>query len=331
MSIRPYAALTYAGKARRHRTTARAALAAYGLADPTIRQLAIDTNFVFRVDAADGQRFALRVLRNGLHRSGQIDVEMWLVRELVAAGAPVAAPVANLAGEVVTVVEGDGAIPEAHRCVLFEWLPGSLADDEPLTYWTAAGELAARLHLASAALDIPAGFSPIRWDSVFAYFTPVLFEPQHRSLLGPGRVEMLRRGIEVLDERLAHRYAGAASPLQMLHGDLHEGNLMSWRGRLVAFDFEDAILGNPVHDLAVMLYGPYYNRADLADVVAAVRVGYERLAPWPIGDIEELADLFAARALGLVDFCIALGLEYREFIDRLCDRVERYLIEYAHG
>lgn len=325
VAITPYDELTDLGKARRHRITVQRALALYDLRAAHISQLAVHTNFVFRVTTHDGRRFALRVSRNGLHDSRRTDLELWWISRLAADGLPVAAAVANADGALVTSVPATEDVPEPHRCVLFEWLPGRDCDDGPLPFWSAVGELTAQLHVHAAGLAPPAGLPAPRWDSVFAYEEPVLFAARFESVITPSLRVVLERGIEELDTRLARRYLGGTEP-RLLHGDLHDGNVRSHRGRLSVFDFEDVIVGYPAHDLAVLLYGPYYNREDLADIARATRDGYERVAPWPIDDVSDLADLFAARALGLVNFCVTMGPEYHDYVNVLTGRVERFLL-----
>ena len=321
---RPYEQLTDAGKSRRHRATAKAALEHYGLGDAEIRQLAVDTNFVYRVTAADGRRFALRVQRGGLHSPRETELELWWVQRLGADGVPVAAAVPNQASELVTTIDGIAGVPGAHRCVLFDWLPGGAPDDNEMSYWRAMGELAARLHRHSVDLAWPAHLSVRRWDSVFPYEAPVIFDPAHARVVTPAMREVLEAGIATLDLDLAARYDDGRA-VQLLHGDLHDENVRSFRGNLSVFDFEDVIVGMPEHDLAVLLYGPYYNRDDFDDVAASVRAGYEAVAAWPIADTSALTPLFTARALGLVNFCLSVGPDYDHYIAMLVDRVQRWL------
>jgi Ser/Thr protein kinase RdoA (MazF antagonist) len=103
--------------------------------------------------------------------------------------------------------------------------------------------------------------------------------------------------------------------------------VMMHRGRMTVFDFEDTIVGYPEHDLVVALYGPYFNRDDFDDVVAALRAGYERVAPWPIDDMTALAPLFAARCVLLMDYCVLMGPELYEWLQLLSARVESFLRE----
>jgi Ser/Thr protein kinase RdoA (MazF antagonist) len=316
--------MTDTGRARRLRPVVWHALADYGLAPTAIRQIAIDTNYIFKVTADDGRAYALRVQRPGLHTDADTELECWWVRRLAADGLPVAAVVTNRHGRFVTVVDDVPDVPAGQRCVLFDWLQGSDADDGPLWFWTALGELAARLHEQSIGLQLPAAATPRRWDCVFPYEAVELWETRYDNVITAAQRAVLRKGIATLDPLLAARY-DPARPVRLLHGDLHDDNVRVSRRRLSVFDFEDLIVGHPEHDLAVALYGPYYNRDDLAAVVAAMRSGYERVAPWPITGIEELRPLFAARALGLINYCLTMGDRYVGFIGVLTDRVAAFL------
>lgn len=331
--MRPYEQLTNVGRARRLRSTAIRAAGRYGLDVAELRQLAVDVNYVFRLTMRDGRRFAMRVQRPGLHRPIDTELELWWVQRLAADRLPVAGVVVNLEGDVVTVVEGSPGVPEPHRCVLFEWLPGGDADEDAPGFWRQLGSLAARLHDHSADLQVPGRFRPRRWNSVFPYESPVLFEPQHAQVITADRARVLQRGIERLDPELDGLYESALK-LQLVHGDLHDGNVRRRPGPdagLSAFDFEDLVEGLPLHDLAVALYGPFFNSARFDRVVADMRAGYERHRPWPVDDIEQLRPLFVARALGMVNFCLALGPEYNDFVAVLTDRVDRFVTGRRRG
>jgi Ser/Thr protein kinase RdoA (MazF antagonist) len=325
--VKRYEELTNTGRARRLRVTAMRAAAEYGLDVCELRQLTVHANYIFRLTTSDGERFALRVQRPGLHQPIDTELELWWVQQLSARGLPVAAVVPNLADEVVTVIDGTAEVPDSQRCVLFEWLPGSAADQDVPGFWRQLGSLAARLHDHSCGLDVPSRFRRRRWDSVFPYEPPVLFDARHAAVITAERSRVLRRGIERLDAELAGFYAPDAK-VQLVHGDLHDGNVRRQRDRdagLTVFDFEDLIEGLPIHDLAVALYGPFFNSDRFAEVVAEMRSGYERHRPWPVEDIDQLRPLFVARALGLVNFCLGMGPEYHDFVGILTGRVERYV------
>ena len=324
--MKSFAELTDQGKARRLRQTALKALSSYDVAPQRLTQLTIHNNYMFRVQDGGGRSFALRILRqqeDGIDFHDPVDtrLECWWVQKLAADGLPVAAVIANADGDMITTVDGVPGVPGKQRCVLFEWLPGSEPDEDQPWFWTELGRRAAELHQHSAGLTLPRWAEPRRWDSVFPYEDGNLRQSAEDGLLTPGQSETLNRAIEILNPYLAGLYLDRSRPPQLVHGDLHDENTRSYRRRLSVFDFEDLLEGYPEHDLAVALYGPYYNRSDVDDVVVAMRSGYEEVAPWPVADLEQLRPLFAARAVGLVNFCLALGAGYLDYVGMLVDRV----------
>ena len=326
MTARPYAQLTDAGKARRHRATAHAAAGAYGLDIVRLRQLQVDTNFLFQLLDSSGSRYALRIQRPGLHATQDTELELWWLQQLANDGLPVPRIVPLPDGQSSVVVDDIDGVGGPHRCVMFEWLDGVEPDENDPSFWSAIGHLAAQLHANSAKRSIPSSMPQRRWDSVCNYEPAVLFDPQYQHLLSAEKWQLLRSAYVHLDDHLAKRYETADdAPPMLLHGDLHSGNVLRSRGRLSVLDFEDVIVGHPHHDLAILLYGPFYNSPSFDDVLVNVRSGYEQVRPWPISDQQDLRPLFAARALGMINFCIARDETFRDFVPVLADRVIRYL------
>ena len=301
----------------------------YGIEPTSITQVAIHTNFIYEVRTVDGLRFALRIHRQGdggqdVHDPLDTKLECWWLQQLAADGFPVAEVVSNRSGDPITVVDAVEGVPGPQRCVLFRWLPGGPPDDEAQWYWIELGRIAARLHQQSASLTLPTWAKPRRWDSVLPYEKSHLEGGRSRGVLSPVQWDTLQRAASLMNPYLAAMY-DQPRPARLIHGDLHDENVRSNRRRLSVFDFEDVILGHPEHDLAVALYGPYYNDPNVGEVVRGLRSGYEEAAHWPIDSLEDLRPLFAARAFGLVNFCLTLGANYLEYVAMLTDRVAAFV------
>ena len=56
-----------------------------------------------------------------------------------------------------------------------------------------------------------------------------------------------------------------------------------------------------------------------------MRRGYESVAPWPLADDEALIPLFAARALGMINFCLFNGGDFLDYVPTLTARVGAFL------
>jgi Ser/Thr protein kinase RdoA (MazF antagonist) len=85
-------------------------------------------------------------------------------------------------------------------------------------------------------------------------------------------------------------------------------------------DFEEVIFGQPVHDIAITLhYGK--SRPDYPQLKKAFRVGYERVAPWPVDSDTTLELLSAARGILFLNFALQRTPIPYDFIERECQRL----------
>jgi Ser/Thr protein kinase RdoA (MazF antagonist) len=89
--------------------------------------------------------------------------------------------------------------------------------------------------------------------------------------------------------------------LRVIYCDLWHGNIRMHRGELYPFDFEDTILGFRLHDIAMAMLDllDEVGRERYRVLLAAFRNGYERLLPWPEGDMEALQ---AGRILWIINW-----------------------------
>ena len=85
-------------------------------------------------------------------------------------------------------------------------------------------------------------------------------------------------------------------PPHVLHGDIQTGNVMVERGRVILIDFQDLIWGFEIQDALIALRGLEHS-AEVPELKAAFRSGYETVRPWPEADDEVVAALRASRAL----------------------------------
>ena len=314
MTERPFADLTDAGRIRRLRRVAWAALSRYPIVVSRLRFLAAHTNVTYRVDTEDGRAFALRVGTTLEDTDADVASEMaWLSALVRESDVPVVRPVENADGELVTMAVGPG-VPEERRCVLFSWLPGSvLADQTSTARYADLGELAAQLHDHGERWRPPRTFRPLVWDRVFYYPTEpvVLFDPRYRRWMTKERTDTLREALEILTPELGRLHRERR--LCVIHGDLQMGNVMVHRGRLTAFDFEDVMRGTPVQDIAITLsYGRA--RPDYGELCRAFRAGYERRRGWPVEFEGQLELLMAARKMMFLNYLLRTEPGPEEFV-----------------
>ncbi|WP_410606418.1 phosphotransferase enzyme family protein [Amycolatopsis sp. lyj-109] len=249
---RPFAELDRAGRTRRLRRLAEAALTAYAVPVARLTPLAHGHNTSFRVDGADGHRYVLRVQRPDGPGVAQVRAEMaWLATLRRETDLVVPQPVPTRARDLVTVV-ADPAVPEPRTCVLCHWVEGRFVDERlsaPQLY--AVGEFTARLHLHGARMN---GLDRRRVDDLTEFgrtqvdgFSTTVVD---RAVTAAGGDERIRKAVARV--RAVRAELGFGSDVfGLVHGDLHQDNYLLHRGRVHAIDFDDCGYGHYAYDLAV--------------------------------------------------------------------------------
>ena len=295
-------------QARTLRKAADAAIARYRVDVRRVRRVALESNATFRVDAAPGERYALRVGIPGpiSHSIAEIRSELrWIESLSHAPDIEVVRPVPNATGDGVTVVELDG-LQEPLPCVLFKWIDGELlARRLTAPNVELLGALAASLHRHGARFRPPADFAVPRYDRPFPFDEPVVLLDRNQPLVPPARRAVYQAALRQVEAAIA-RLSESGEPMRVLHGDLHAWNVKVTRGRAVAFDFEDLMLGWPVQDIATTLYY-WWGRTDFDALRSAFRRGYESVAPWPDTSGDEVSTFIVGRALVIGNDAIQLG------------------------
>lgn len=296
MDARPFEELTALGQTRRMRALALAALAAYGIDVVRLRLVGRSFNTVFRVDDRDGRRFALRVgaaLR--LHHPGIAEVEAAWARALARDTAVDPPQVVRTREGAASVWISHPEVPHRRECVLFTWREGRLlAQRMNRERLGLAGEVLAVLHAHGETFAEVRDTDVLRTDRVLYFRIPPALtqaDVPHRALFAEA-VDWAQEGLDAL----WRDHGGTA---HLLHGDFYPRNLLVHRGRVVPIDFQDAIWGLEMQDVAIAL--TMLDSVDGGALSAAFRRGYERRRPWPIDDPATLALLQTARRLQLAD------------------------------
>jgi Ser/Thr protein kinase RdoA (MazF antagonist) len=316
--------LTTRGKALRLRRLAHNALEQYSLPVTRIRLITNETNGVFRVDTADGEKYVIRVGLPGRRSLAQVRSEtMWMDAIRRETNLLVPAPEPNRQGEFVTTASAPG-VPEPRLCVVTRWISGIDIQDNltpaNIEKW---GAFIGQLHQHGANFNSPPDFEIGCYDRVFPYEKPVLFAPENEDIVTPSRREMVKM-VEGYVVEAIDRLKANGELMIVTHGDMHGWNAMVSRGRIAAIDFEDLIWAWPIQDVGVTLY--YYRRRDnYQEIRDAFKQGYESVWPWPERYPNELETFIAARILVFANDVLstpAFRVEADEFFEYFDARLE---------
>ena len=312
----------------RLRRVAERALEAYPFETARMRLLLHGYNTTFRVDTTDGRTFALRLNVNSRRADGHLAAEAaWLAAlaadPVVGERISVPAPEPTRDGALRTTVWCDDLGRDLPALVV-SWLPGrdlGVADAEGAC---ALGAATATLHEHVSRWSPPPGATLPDVDAAIEEMREVI--ASDRSITTAEQ----RAVFAAAHERVAGLIAGLRSdssmPVVPIHADLHGGNVKWFRNRIAVFDFDDASIGTPVHDLAISLY---YLRDD-DPVETALLDGYASVRPLPEYEQAQLEAVVAARNLVLAgDILLMTTADIRamapDYLARSAKKLQAYL------
>ena len=327
--MKPYALLTPRGQNLRLRQLTLHALADYPIDVARVRYLTTESTTMFRVDAVDGAKYVFRIYAEADSSLVENQTEMyWLAALARDTDLPTIRPVARKDGEYISLVHYEG-IPEQKRCALYHWIPGvTLSEHITPENYRKLGIIMAGLHNHAASLQLPAPLAPKRWDKTY-YFPGeeiVYNTAAYAHLYTPAQIKTLDRAVATCDTYLASLYQQDAKPF-LLHGDLHYWNVHIQRGQLYILDFEDMLIGFPVHDIAISLY---YLRDEprYGELASAFQAGYASQREYPNLPPEQLHSLWLARMTNFANYAATAFDDddsAREYISARCEEIEKYL------
>jgi Ser/Thr protein kinase RdoA (MazF antagonist) len=307
-SVVPFDQLSTRAQMARLRVCAVTALRDYPLSVARLRVINHGYNTTFRVDTADGRTFALRINVNSRKTPADLRAELaWLTALAAETDLSIPTPLPTADGRRTTDVWCE-SLGRALPATLFLWLPGPDVERSARpVHLVALGRAMATLHSHAQNWSLPVDATLPLSDDLWMHGTNYLDVP-HPLLTAERRA--------VIDEAVAHvqpRYEAvyASGRPQVLHGDLHLGNVKWYRGRLSVFDFDDCVIGVPTQDLAVSSY--YIRPVDgLED---ALFKGYSQLRPVPETAKDRFEALVAGRNILLLNELF--GTQTADFRDAL--------------
>ena len=287
------------------RRLAFAALEQFDLRVAKIRLANHGFNTTFKVQAEDGQLFALRINLNSRKSPSDVLAEIeWIEALSIQGDIAVARPVRTANGDKFAKVDtGDGRVSIA---VLFSWLPGKVFDEPSGKQVYAMGQAMAHLHASGSRWRPSSRATLVRIDGIFMGLENNI---ANDSRVGRDVQGLVTETLAICEEtfsNLRRRF-----DVQPIHADLHPGNILWNEGTAAVIDFDDMGLGLIAQDIAIAIY---YLRGE-GDREARFLTGYKSIAPLPHIESIELEALIASRNLMLLsDLLVSENAKLQEMV-----------------
>jgi len=315
------------------RGVAGQALESWGIANGELQLIKHRENTVFKVIAADGRCFALRVHQVGLHEDDALRSELTWMRALKDDGFSVPRVLPTRDGELFAVV-GEGN--DASRCSLLEWVDGKLMNDlgrvekgmqvELCDRYRRLGALAARLHNHSQSWSPPPGFVRHCWDEDGLLGD----EPRmgrfwdHPALTPLQRRQFLKARIVL--QGLLKKLGKHESNYGLIHADFLPDNIIVNEDKLTLIDFDDSGYGWHLYEMGTALL-PQIKQPFFDDIVAAYLEGYRSERAFSREDEEALPAFLMICSLNYLGWFQKRG-ENIEHADRLAGEIINELLKH---
>jgi len=296
----------------------------------SVKLINLSENATYEVQSPDGQRWALRIHRDGYHTRAAIASELaWLqsLRDNQVVVTPV--PVAGRDGEIIQIV-GHPRMETARHVVLSQWETGvepGIGEDLSSPF-EILGEVAARMHRHSRHWQRPTWFTRPTWNFETALGEEVPHWGRWRDGMGVDEhtAALFGRTVGLIGRRLA-AYGQDSRRFGLIHCDMRLANLLIDGDVVKVIDFDDSGFSWFMYDAATPV-SFYEHEPQVPDLIEAWKVGYRKVLDLSAADEAEIPTFVILRRLLLVawvgshaetDLARSMGLAYTEGAAGLCD------------
>jgi Ser/Thr protein kinase RdoA (MazF antagonist) len=305
--------------------------------DVSVTMVNLSENATYKVETLDGNKWALRVHRDGYHSKAAIASELAWLMDLRQSGVVVTpVPVKGKNGELIQVV-GHPRLPRPRHVVMSEWEEGiepGIGHDLAKPF-EILGEVTARMHLHVQNWQRPSWFERHGWD----FETSLSEEKPHWGRWRDGmgvdaeKAKLFGRTVNLIGRRLA-AYGKGPERFGLLHCDLRLANLLIDGKTVKVIDFDDCGFGWFMYDAATPV-SFYEHEPQVPELIDSWKKGYRKVRSLPKADEDEIDTFVMFRRLLLVawigshsetELAQSMGLPYTEGTAGLC---EDYLRRYA--
>ena len=243
-------------------------------------------NRVYELQSFSGERLIAKFYRPGRWSRAAIEQEHEFVLDCAAAEIPAVAP--RVLADGSTLAECEGIL-----FAVFEKRSGREFEPTSLEDWTRIGQILGRVHAVGAQKAAPDRLklhpqASTRADLEFL---------EQGGFVSPAYREQFRETTGRILEAITPLFAGRE--MIRIHGDCHRGNILE-RGELMLIDFDDMLVGPPVHDLWLLLPDHYRRCRPQMD---AVLDGYEQFRDFDYAALNLIEPLRFMRIVYYLAWC----------------------------
>ncbi|PCH91671.1 MAG: hypothetical protein COB85_08855 [Bacteroidetes bacterium] len=309
---------------------AELALEKYEIESVAMDFLTEETNVFFKVIDSNNNVYALKIYQEESSTLDDNQAELFLL-DAVKKNSDLFVPEVFLdnSGKGIVNVQLDAGSSKK-RVALFKWIEGiDFFGNETIKHFQGLGKMLAKLHMATLDIVIPKNINPKKWDKVFYYRgeKSVYKQNEFRSIISAEYINTMDFIIPYLNERLANFYR-KDNP-QLLHADLNPWNIKLHENELRLLDYEEALLGYPIHDFAIMLY--YYRDSKqfrYNDIKKSLFSGYSIVCTVPTFSNFDLELLMTARRVNFLNYVLTQDGNSKKYIEINLPKVTTFMKKY---
>lgn len=304
----------------------------YNIKPQSLQFLAQETNVLYKLTDNNDKKFLIKIFQENSSTLEDNLLEVHVMNLINAKGRlSIPSILSSRDGKKIQEIETDKLNPNV-RTVIYSWLEGDdLGGNENEERFVQLGEITALLHESTRGEVIPKNFTPKKWNQVFYFQGEKLLykDEKYQRFLSKEYHVIMDKIIPYLNNRLSSYYQMNESNLQLIHGDLNPWNVIVDGKNMHMIDFEDVMLGLPLHDIAILLYYYKYEAGyDFKDVKRLFFKGYEKVRPLPKFDEFDLDLFMTARRINFMNYILVISEDPRDFIDMSLARVKEFLFKY---
>jgi Ser/Thr protein kinase RdoA (MazF antagonist) len=297
----------------------------------------ISENATYRLDDPDtGNRWALRIHRDGYHSRTAVASELaWLAALQSSGAANVPAALRGRDGEAIQCLTVDG-LAGPRNVVLFAWESGAEPVANDAAGFELLGETAAKMHAHVRSWTRPSWFERFTWNfDTSLGATPHWGSWRDGMGLTPEIETKLAETVALIERRLA-RFGTSPNVFNLVHGDMRLANLLMDGKTVKVIDFDDCGFSWFLYDCATTV-SFFEDAPEVPDLIQAWVRGYRRFGTLSPEEEAEIATFVMLRRILLVawigshsetDLARSMGVSYTLGTVPLC---ERYLSRFGEA